>query len=165
MSDKEGTQQASTSRTGPPSLGNRERSHIRSLWSGVFNKDQGGNSLTFFFLLQSFRRVGVLTRLGCVQGLLILRSFSSPFNLASGGFVAAPPLISNCSNLPFGTQGRPWRLESCLQEMGDKKASVSGSPTGTRLVSRSRCQAWLVPSEGYEGESVPCWQSLAFLGV
>ena len=44
--------------------------------------------------------------------------------------MAAPPLINNCSNLPFGTQGRSWRLKSCLQEMGDKKASMSGSPTG-----------------------------------
>ena len=24
--------------------------------------------------------------------------------------MAAPPLISNCSNLPFGTLGRSWRL-------------------------------------------------------
>ena len=63
---------------------------------------------------------GLLTRLGCVQGLrwsvflLILRSFSGPFNLASDGFLAAPSLISNCSNPPVGTQGRSWRLESCL---------------------------------------------------
>ena len=27
--------------------------------------------------------------------------------------MAASPLISNCSYLPFGTQGRSWRLESC----------------------------------------------------
>ena len=68
-------------------------------------------------------RVGLLTKLGYMQGLhsftliqnlLILRSFSSPFNLASGGFLATPLLISNCSNLSFGTQGRPWRLEPCL---------------------------------------------------
>ena len=57
-------------------------------------------------------------------------SFPGPFNLASGGLSAASPLITNCSNLPFGTQGRSWRLESCLQEMGDKKASMPGSPTG-----------------------------------
>ena len=46
--------------------------------------------------LQSFKRV--LT-VGCVlvlaTSLLILMSFSSPFNLASGGFAA---------DLPFGTQ-------------------------------------------------------------
>ena len=42
--------------------------------------------------------------------LLILMSFSGPFNLAPGGSLAAPSLISNCSNLPFGTQGRSWRL-------------------------------------------------------
>ena len=34
--------------------------------------------------------------------------------------MAAPPLISNCWNLPFGTQGRSWRLEPCLQEPGQK---------------------------------------------
>ena len=53
-----------------------------------------------------------------VVGLLILVSFSGPFNLASDGFLAAPPMISNCLNLPFGTQGRSWRLESCLQKQG-----------------------------------------------
>ena len=68
-------------------------------------------------------------------GLLILMSFYGPFSLVSGGFLAAPPLISNYLNLPFGTQGRSWRLESCLQETGDKKASVPGSPTRPRLVS------------------------------
>ena len=26
-----------------------------------------------------------------------------------------PSLISNCSNMPFGTQGRSWRLETSLQ--------------------------------------------------
>ena len=84
-------------------------------------------------------RVGLLTRLGCEQGvqvvsLLILMSFSGPFNLASGGFLSAPPLTSNFSNLPFGTQGRSWRLEPCLQETGDKKASMPRSPTGSFLV-------------------------------
>ena len=29
-----------------------------------------------------------------------------------------PSLIRNCSNPPFGTQGRPQKLETCLQEMG-----------------------------------------------
>ena len=52
-------------------------------------------------------RAGSLKRLVGVQGLLafnsvsggpvlILMSSSGPFNLASGGFLAAPPLISNC---------------------------------------------------------------------
>ena len=41
-------------------------------------------------------------------------------SLASGGFLAAPPLMSNCSNLPFGAQGRSQRLESSLQETGKK---------------------------------------------
>ena len=51
--------------------------------------------------------------------LLILMSFSGPFNLASGGLLVVPPLIRNCLNLPFETQGRSWRLNrkaSCAQE-------------------------------------------------
>ena len=52
-------------------------------------------------------KMGSLTRLGgekdfhslnLLSGgvLLILMSFSGSFNLASGGFLAVPPLISNC---------------------------------------------------------------------
>ena len=67
--------------------------------------------------------------------LLILMSFSSPFNLVLGDFLTALPLISNYSNLLFGTQGRSCRPESCLHEMGDKTASVPGSPTGPCSVS------------------------------
>ena len=33
-------------------------------------------------------------------------SISGPVNMASGGFLTASPLVSNCLNLPFGTQGR-----------------------------------------------------------
>ena len=56
-------------------------------------------------------------------------------------FLAAPPLslhplpslISNCLNLPFGTQGRSWRLE-CVpykQGMGDaERLPCPGSPQG-----------------------------------
>ena len=51
-------------------------------------------------------------------------SISGPFNLASGDLLSTPPLISNSLHLPFGTQGRSWRLESCLQEMGDKKRGL-----------------------------------------
>ena len=53
--------------------------------------------------------------------LLILMSFSSPFNLASGGFLAADPLISNCWNPPFGIQERSRRLESCPEDRGEEK--------------------------------------------
>ena len=82
-----------------------------------------------------------------VVGLLILMSFSGPCNLALGGFLAALPLISNCLNLPFGTQARSWRLESCLRETGDKKASVPGSPTGSPLGFISGLLTpWLLPS-------------------
>ena len=51
--------------------------------------------------------------------LLILINFSSPFNLASGGFLAVAPLISNCWDPPFGIQERSWRLESCLEDKGE----------------------------------------------
>ena len=50
-------------------------------------------------------------------------------NYPSLVFASLPFLISNCSNLPFGTQGRSWRLE------GDRKASMPRSPTGSCLVS------------------------------
>ena len=96
-----------------------------------------------------------MVRLGCVKGLhsfnlisggvLILMSFSGSFNLNSGRFLAAPPLslhplpspTSNCSNLPFGTQGRSWSLESVpyKQEMGDRKASMPRSLTGSFSIS------------------------------
>ena len=49
-------------------------------------------------------KIGVWGISGC--WLLILMSFSGPFNLASGAFLAASPLISNCSIPPFGTQER-----------------------------------------------------------
>ena len=62
-------------------------------------------------------------------------------------FLTAPPLslhplpslISNCSNLPFGTQGRSWRLKpiSCNQEKWHTKTFVPRSP---RSLSR-RCQS------------------------
>ena len=71
-------------------------------------------------------------------GLLILMGFSGSFNLASGGFLAAPPLslhslIRNCSNLPFGTQGR----SAPYKKRGTLKASVPRSPAGSCSVSSS----------------------------
>ena len=54
-------------------------------------------------------------------------SFSESFNTASGDILPAPFLISNCSHLPIGIQGRSSKLESCLAEIEDKKTSVSGS--------------------------------------
>ena len=44
-----------------------------------------------------------------------------------------PCLISNCLNLPFGTQGRSWRLESVpyKQETGNTgRLRYSGDPQG-----------------------------------
>ena len=36
---------------------------------GIYAKDQGSNSLVFLFPLQSCKRMGLVTRLSCVQGL------------------------------------------------------------------------------------------------
>ena len=110
--------------------------HTGLLPSKTICPNPGGCDEEFY---SNSSRVRLLTRLGCVQGLLILMTFSGPFNLASGDFLAAPPLISYCSHLPFGTQERSWRLESWVQEMGDKKASMPRSPTVSFSVSES-CQ-------------------------
>ena len=52
-------------------------------------------------------------------------SFSASFNVASGGFLATPSLISSCSHLLFETQGKSWKLEAILykQENEGQKAS------------------------------------------
>ena len=55
----------STSRTVPPSLVSRERLDSQA---GECHKIQGSNSLVFF-LLQSFKRMELLTTLVCVQDL------------------------------------------------------------------------------------------------
>ena len=64
----------------------------------------------------------------------ISMNFSGPYNLASGGgFMAVPPLISNCFSLPFGTQGHhgSWRNggQKCLnvwEPIGLHSVSVRG---------------------------------------
>ena len=56
-------------------------------------------------------------------------------------FLTAPPLslhpfpslISSCLNLPFGTQGRSWRLKSISKKWGTQ-GSMARSPTGSCLV-------------------------------
>ena len=58
-------------------------------------------------------------------GVLILRSFSV---LASGGFVAALPMISNSSNLPFGAQRRSWML--AYKKWGTKMPPCPGASQG-----------------------------------
>ena len=68
-------------------------------------------------------------------------------HLASGAFLAAPLLISNCFNLPFGTQGRSRRLESCLQAIGDRKASMPESPTESYSVSSIVMMSFIKSSE------------------
>ena len=76
------------------------------------------------------KELDTTNRLNWTEGLLILMTFSSSFYLASGGFVAAPSLLAFFLNLSFETQGMSCRLEPCLQEVGDCKASVPRSPTG-----------------------------------
>ena len=98
LPNKGGTQQASSLKIVLPSPMSRKKLYSQT---EACDKDQGSNSLVFF-LLQSFKRVELLTRLGCRQGLKssslpILMGLSGPFNLASGGFVATFPLIG----LPF----------------------------------------------------------------
>ena len=53
--------------------------------------------------------------------------------------VSAPPPFSNCLDLPFGIQGRPWRLTEAhflwSRKGGPRKASVPRSPTTSCWVS------------------------------
>ena len=89
------------------------------------------DNLSFFLLLQSFKRVKLLR----LVGLLILMSLSGPFNLAPGGLLLLLPWLPNV--LPFGTLRRSWKLEFCLQEIGDQKVSMPRNPTGLCLASQS----------------------------
>ena len=68
-------------------------------------------------------------------GLLILMSFSGPFNLTSvylGCFYLCihplPFLISNCLNLPFGTEGRSGKQESVHNKELDTEKSFIQKP-------------------------------------
>ena len=54
-------------------------------------------------------------------------SISGPFNLTSDGFMTAPHLISN---LPFGMQGRPWRLEFAYKKLVTESLPFSGISKG-----------------------------------
>ena len=86
-------------------------------------------------------RLGLLTRLGCVQGLHFSDLVSGNLDallwfLASGSFLAAPPLISNCLSLPCGTQRRSWRLDPLpyKQENGEQKDFCAQGPHRVLLV-------------------------------
>lgn len=59
--------------------------------------------------------------------------FSSPFNLDSDSFWAAPPLIGNWFKSALWNSGKV--MESCLYKTGDKRSSVPGSSTGPSSVS------------------------------
>ena len=102
----------------PPSLGDGESSYSQA----EIHDCSRIKVVTVFLSSAKFQRVKLLTRLGCGQalrwsGLLIMMSYSGPFNLVSGSFKAATSLISNCMKLLFETQGRSWKLQSCIQEM------------------------------------------------
>ena len=71
----------------------------------------------------------------------------TPFNFTSGGFLAVLLLISNCWNLPFGTNGG-WSL--AYKKRGTKKP-VSGSPTWCHW------QGWSVLETQGEGFPFPVW--------
>ena len=107
-------------------------------------------SPAFFFLLQSFKRVGLLTRLRCVQGLrgglLILMSFSGPLNLASGGFLAAPPLICNCLNLPFGNSGKVMEAGVLPTRNGEQKGLHASELHRAPLGFTSMLLSWITQS-------------------
>ena len=88
-------------------------------WCRFYNSGLGVRSLTNSGL-QSFNLPS-----GCPP---LLMTFSGPSKLASDVSLTLPALISNSWNLPFGTQGRSWRLGSCLEETGGKRASWPGAP-------------------------------------
>ena len=58
---------------GLPSMGSHRVGHdwsnLAAAAAGIYAKDQGRNSLIFLFPLQSSKRMGLVTRLSCVQGL------------------------------------------------------------------------------------------------
>ena len=64
-------------------------------------------------------------------------SFSGPYNLASGGFLAAPSLISNCSKSALWNSGKVMEAGVLPTRNGGQKkeASMTGSLTGPRSVS------------------------------
>ena len=100
----------------------------------------------------SSSRVRVLTRLGCVQGLhssnLVsgsrLEELLGSFNPASGGFLAAPPLMSNQRATAL------WKSEKVTEaglfpanrNLGgrvDREISMPRGPTGSCTVSPPTC--------------------------
>ena len=116
--------------------------------------------------------MGLLTRLGCVVGsyvvyLLILMSLSSSLILVSLLLLLWLAMV-----LPFGIKRNSWRLESCLWGMGDKKASVSRSPTGPCLASCwSVKYLWQVvdssclPVPGNEGQKMSAGRRILLWGL
>ena len=99
--------------------------------------------------------MGLLTRLGCVQGLypfdlvsgglLILISFSGSFNLASGSFLASPPLslhplpslatVPICPLEPREGHGG-WSLFPIYKKWGTERLPCPGGPRGLSFNSK-----------------------------
>ena len=67
-------------------------------------------------------KVGSLTRSGCEQGF-------TPFILSRVVSWLLFPWLATVRICPLEL-GKSWRLQSCLQEMGDKRASRPGAPQG-----------------------------------
>ena len=106
--------------------------------------------------LAALRHVGssrtrARTRVPCI-GRRILNHCTTREDLCYC-FLAAPPLslhplpslISNCLNLPFGSQGRSWRLESVPYKQGTgdtERLPCPGAPTGSCSVSLRVHSLW-----------------------
>ena len=86
-----------------------------------------------------------------VAGLLLLRSFCGPFSLASGGFLAAPRLISNCSNLPFGTQGRSKGSSLAYKKWETKRPPCPGAPRSPTQFHQDPCVGG-ISNQGMAGQ-------------
>ena len=87
-----------------------------------------------------------------VLSLLILMSFSAPFDFASGGFLAALPLIS--TSWIFRLELRKG-LGGYLQEMGKRRASVPGSSAGKEIRLQCRRPKVHIPGSGrFPGEGI-----------
>ena len=106
------------------------------IWSqvGFLLNFSGMKNVEIFHLLGFNSRKSLKTLL-CVS----LEGSQDPAPRLHYFFLAAPPLslhpfpswISNCSDLPFGTQGKPWRLESFpYKKQGTERLPCTGTPQG-----------------------------------
>ena len=130
-----------------------KRGHSGLLPQKTMCPNPGGFEEEFY---SSGSRVGLLIRLECVQGLHSSDLVSGNLDEllwfpASGGFLAAPPLISNCLNLPFGTQERSRRLDSVSykQENRGQKGLCAQEPHRILLGFSSTLNATMISHLDY----------------